>query len=526
MHASPAPPRHIGRRVFGPSPPGLRALLRTNGRRALSAGCCVALPLAAGVALGRADLGSAAGLGGFTAIYGHALPFRRRAVVLAGIGAGLVAASALGALAGPHPVALALACGLMAATAAAATAVWRVGPPGPLGVVIVGGSASALGAAPAHLGTHLLAVAAGAALAWLVCMLPWTWDPDGPERSAVAAADDAVAAAERGGLATVRPGAVARAVRVADTAVAYGTRRGGSRRQAALAARLEEVEERYFRALPHGDLPLGADTRLLEQITETTASRRWWHVAWVPGAIRLGSAAAGSGLLAVAVGLPSSYWAATTTVAVLLGTDARHSRARAVHRITGTLLGIGVAAGLLALHLPVALEVLVVGLLQVTVELLVAFQYVLAVSAITPLVLMLVHIGNPARAGTELITSRLGETVVGIVVALVAGLLIFPRAASKRLPSAVTAAGRRAVEAAAADAAEPPDRALHDALVALHEVAVAAGAELYPASGTAGWLRRSRRVSDLGWALLGARARGEPQLAGQAAAAIHDDLGG
>jgi len=513
----------VARRLFGPAPPGARALWAAGGRRAVSAACCVAVPLGVGVVLGRPDLGSAAGLAGFTAIYGHALPFRRRAVVLAGVGVGLLVAFGLGALAGPHRALLAVVCGVLAAGAAAATAVWRIGPPGPLGVVLVGGSASALGAAPAQLGAQLLAATAGVVLSWLVCMLPWLWDADGPERRAVAAAEVAVAAAERGALRTTRPGAVARAVRLADAAVADGTRRGGSRRRAALTAALEDIEERFFRALPHGDVP-PAGTVPLERVAEPTGPRRWWHTVWLPGAVRLGIAATAAGLVAVALGLPSSYWAASTAVAVLLGTDARHTRARAVHRITGTLLGVLVAAGLLALHLPVGVEVLVIALLQVAIELLIAHQYVLAVSAITPLVLLLVHVGNPARSGVELIGSRLAETVVGIALALVAGFLLFPRAASRRLPSAVTTASRRALAAAEDRPGQPADRALHDALVALHEVAAAAGAELSPDPGTSLWLRRSRRVGDLGWALLGARARGERELARQVAEAIRGDL--
>src|SRR4051794_34808819 len=190
-------------------------------------------------------------MGGMTAIYGHALPFRPRAVALARIAAGLVAVSALGALAGPHPVTLALACGVMAAGAAVVTAIWRTGPPGPLGFMLVGGGSSALGANPAQLAGHLLAPTAGAALAWAVCLLPWLWDPDGPERRAVAAAEDAVAAAERGALATVRPGAVARAVRLADAAGAGRTRRGGWRPPDAPARQPRAVGGPLLAVPPH-----------------------------------------------------------------------------------------------------------------------------------------------------------------------------------------------------------------------------------------------------------------------------------
>jgi len=104
-----------------------------------------------GLAVDRLDLGTAAAFGGFTAIYGHALPYRRRAVVSAGVGLALTTAVLLGGLSGPHPAVLALALGLIAAAATAATAIWHIGPPGPLMAVLVGGSASTLGADPAVL---------------------------------------------------------------------------------------------------------------------------------------------------------------------------------------------------------------------------------------------------------------------------------------------------------------------------------------------------------------------------------------
>jgi hypothetical protein len=68
-------------------------------------------------------------------------------------------------------------------------------------------------------------------------------------------------------------------------------------------------------------------------------------------------------------------------------------------------------------------------------------------------------------------------------------------------------------------------RPLHDALVALTEVATAARAELFATDATTAWLQRGRWVADLGWGLLGARARGDGVLAGALADRIRDELG-
>ncbi|PZA18847.1 FUSC family protein, partial [Modestobacter versicolor] len=134
-----------------------------------------------------------------------------------------------------------------------------------------------------------------------------------------------------------------------------------------------------------------------------------------------------AGTLAAALDLHSPYWAATAAVAVLLGTDARHTRARALHRVTGTLLGTILTAALFWLDLPAGPTVALIGLMLVCVELLVVNQYVLAVSLITPVSLSLVHLGAGSPPGADLIAIRLGETLVGIAVGLAAGLLLFPR---------------------------------------------------------------------------------------------------
>lgn len=506
--ASSSPLRRAVPHLFGPRPPALSALWAAHGRRALSAAVCVAGPLALFVALGRPDLGAAAALGGFTAVYGHALPYRRRAVVSAGVGVALTAAGALGGWAGPHLQLLALTLGLLGAAATAATAVWHVGPPGPLMAVLVGGSASALGASPAVLGQHVAAAAGSAAFSWLVVMVAWTWDPAGPERRAVAAAEAAVGVPARDG----RPDQLERAVRVAHVAVA-----GGSRRRASLRPRLDRVEDRFLRALPAVDPTAPA--------AEPGLPARVGTPLWLPTAARIGLGSWAAGALAAALALHSPYWAATAAVAVLLGTDARHTRARALHRVTGTLLGTVVTAVLFWLDLPTGVTVALIGGMLVCIELLVVSQYVLAVSLVTPVSLSLVHLGSGTASGADLITIRLGETVVGIVVGLAAGLLLFPHTGSRRLPAAVATTVGRALAAAAARPGGPADRELRHALVAQHDVATAARAELFAAPGADAELRRSRQVADLGWALLGARASEEDALAAWVAARVQHDLG-
>ena len=61
--------------------------------------------------------------------------------------------------------------------------------------------------------------------------------------------------------------------------------------------------------------------------------------------------------------------------------------------------------------------------------------------------------------------------------------------------------------------------------MAQHEVDTTARAELFAVPGADAVLRRSRQVADLGWALLGARAREEDALSTWIAARVRHDLG-
>ncbi|HYX95735.1 MAG TPA: hypothetical protein VE823_11750 [Geodermatophilus sp.] len=59
----------------------------------------------------------------------------------------------------------------------------------------------------------------------------------------------------------------------------------------------------------------------------------------------------------------------------------------------------------------------------------------------------------------------------------------------------------------------PADDRLREALAQQREVAAAARAELVPGPAATAWTTRARAVADLGWGLLGARARGDGDLA-------------
>ncbi len=224
-----------------------------SGERALSGTTAIVLPLAVGVATGHVWLGATASLGGFTALYGHSVSYRRRGPLLAGVGVALTASAAVGAALGSTPYWLALALGLIAAAATLATEVWRIGPPGAVMAVLVGGAASgAVRHAPAQLppggqvALVALLVGVGSALAWAAAMARWVRHPIAVEqrtvRAAVAAVDGFVTSPS-----PARRTGTAKALRVARGSLANASGRHQDVIRE-LAGELHAAQRRFLQA--------------------------------------------------------------------------------------------------------------------------------------------------------------------------------------------------------------------------------------------------------------------------------------
>jgi uncharacterized membrane protein YccC len=114
---------------------------------------------------------------------------------------------------------------------------------------------------------------------------------------------------------------------------------------------------------------------------------------------------------------------------------------RGGHRLLGTLLGLGLAAALLALPLRGLALVVVVVLLQVAAELFVGRNYGLALIFVTPLALLLGQLAVAQPPGA-LLLDRGVETFIGVLVALVVTVLTQERSAYPALAGEGSAAGR------------------------------------------------------------------------------------
>lgn len=128
-----------------------------------------------------------------------------------------------------------------------------------------------------------------------------------------------------------------------------------------------------------------------------------------------------AGALALALGIGHPYWAVVSVAAVIPPAGAAHSVSRAWHRVFGTVAGVVVTWLILLPDPPVWVLVLVVAVAQFGAEVFVGRHYGVALVFITPLALVVAHLGQPVPVGT-LLVDRVVETVLGCAVAILAVL--------------------------------------------------------------------------------------------------------
>ncbi|MET0992293.1 MAG: FUSC family protein [Lacisediminihabitans sp.] len=147
---------------------------------------------------------------------------------------------------------------------------------------------------------------------------------------------------------------------------------------------------------------------------------------------RLLIAAALAAVVAAPLGLPRAYWVTLTVVAILQnGHRLRLTAVRGIHRVVGTLLGVGVFALLEFLHPTGWWLVLVLAVLQFGAETIILRNYGLALLLITPLALIISAQGTTTPG--VLIADRVVDTVVGGAIAM---LVLFGSLLVRRVRSA------------------------------------------------------------------------------------------
>jgi uncharacterized membrane protein YccC len=174
-------------------------------------------------------------------------------------------------------------------------------------------------------------------------------------------------------------------------------------------------------------------------------------------ALRLGVASAIGGVLAASEHLVRGYWIPMTVV-IVLKPNFGGTLQRSVQRITGTVLGALLGALLvLASPEPWVLWAVLPALVFATFALR-NYNYTLFALSLTPTVLLMLDIAHPITVTDSFL--RVLHTIIGSVLALLSGYLLFPLWESRRLPLQIA-------EALRAEAAFL--RALRDAMLGKNE---------------------------------------------------------
>ncbi|MEV5678238.1 MULTISPECIES: FUSC family protein [unclassified Streptomyces] len=492
---------------------------------ALSVVVASAVPNLLLFAVDRLDLVMYTMAGSLCALYGHSLPYARRAGTVARVVLGMLAGLAISlltaSLTGSTAVLIAVAALLAAAQKTLCDAT-RIGPPGHVIFTFV---TSAALFAPQHLGQipgHLALTLAAGAVSWLVSVGPALIRREGPERRATARALDAAAAcaadpgprtrhaaaaavhmAWQSLLTTGRPTpvrqALERLVVHAEAALAGSGLTGGTG-----AAPPERLRAWAAATRARGPVPtpptapgtadelfgIEAERAELRRAGSRRDARRTLLRALAPGSPLLPVAArtligcALAGYLCAALGVGRPYWA-IVTAASLYQANVTLSWNRTLQRTLGNLLGVLVFAAVLPLTRtgPLALIACVL-FFSFAAEALITRNYWLGSVAVTPMALLVLEFGGTHPAG-ELIGDRVLDTLVGASVGFLAAMLVTNRRAAGRVEKALAATGTARAHAvrALADPASGPaslDRArrrLTGSLVELREAGDTAAGE-------------------------------------------------
>lgn len=165
-------------------------------------------------------------------------------------------------------------------------------------------------------------------------------------------------------------------------------------------------------------------------------------VTWL-AALRLGICVTLAEVVSVLLPLERSYWV-VLTVGVVLKPDFGSVFARAVLRALGTILGVGLGAGVLGLGVQNVPLIILAGLFATGVAIGKVYNHALLATFITPLII--VQMNFTTGGDWSLVLARLTDTVMGCAIVLVFGYLLWPGSLYPRLDERVAAAADTVAE--------------------------------------------------------------------------------
>lgn len=424
---------------------------------AIRVGLATLIALVGGGLLGYTEVAGFAALGALCCAFLRHEPYRRMAGKLACVGACVVAYTFIGATLGALGFSIWLQIPVLSVAAGLAfllLSAFRITGPGP--VILIFAAAGAAGFADTASDVRLATAAAavGAAVGWIVALLPAVGHPHSPARVAVARVLAATSSLETEGEAAVP--AARSAVARAREVIALGRRDSHSAELLALVDAAESVIDRGSHDTSDDHradfLRFEAELRKVRRnidiprVDTATAPvlerpRSFVHEgvpllrdrALLVGSGRVLMASAVAGCFAAAIGLQHPLWATMGAMAALQGANYRHTVARAFQRLLGNVVGALIAAAVLVLDLGYWPLVAVIVLLQTITELYVTRNYAIASVFVTAMALLLTGIGEPL--GADIALSRVGDTLIGVVVGVVVAAVTIHRGDRHHLSS-------------------------------------------------------------------------------------------
>jgi uncharacterized membrane protein YccC len=153
--------------------------------------------------------------------------------------------------------------------------------------------------------------------------------------------------------------------------------------------------------------------------------------------MRCGLATSGAALLAIAAGVDRPYWAPVAAASVLEVRAARVAGQHTVQQLLGSCVGTLAAFALLTLSLPVWSLIVIATVTQAAIELLGPANSGFGALLVMPMTMLVAQVAGSGQQAGAVVTSRLVDTLLGLLVGLAASLLLWPRAAAHRLPYAL-----------------------------------------------------------------------------------------
>ena len=132
-------------------------------------------------------------------------------------------------------------------------------------------------------------------------------------------------------------------------------------------------------------------------------------------------------VVAVLLEMPYPYWAAMSCFIIIQGMQLRTMWIKQLHRLLGTLVGMGVAGWMLSWGLSVWGVAIAILLMMLLIESFVDRHYGIAVIFITPLTIFIAEYGSTMLAppvADVIIQARMLDTALGCVIGLGGGLAI------------------------------------------------------------------------------------------------------